>query len=157
MAAIPSTIPAIDFYEVVMGYLRLTAETVQQRHRLTGNSAHPQYGPRPYALNETFVEQLSHPFEQFFRLKLVDVEDTTWLRLLDPSLARRLKPLEEPVKRSADSLTEEGPTPDPPTKRSRLLLPPTPCVPIAVPVAEAPTVAMVDAPETLQPFMAKGY
>lgn len=67
---IPHDSPMIRFNDIVESYLLLSKD------------ANPVL-----TLTTDKKEQLSQPFEMFFGLKLVDIESTNWLIIIDPQLA----------------------------------------------------------------------
>ena len=104
MERIPHTIPAVKFSDIVHSYLHQTRDVIIQRNKTNGYKApvHPIYGERPYAINDQDVGRLSTPFENGFRLKAVDVEDNTWLQIINSRLYAKLQGISSEHKRKLD-------------------------------------------------------
>lgn len=100
MASIPSSPPIIQFYDVVMDYLQVTETWMRERKR-QGNST----SKSSYALSTVDTERLSLPFEETFGLKMIDVDDSSWIKLVDPRIAGQ----DRKRKREQDQELQERP------------------------------------------------
>jgi len=113
MERIPPTIPAVNFLDIVQNYLAQTKDVISQRNKTNGYKVpnHPIYGERPYAINDQDVAKFSTPFENGFHLKAVDVEDATWLHIVNSRLYAKLQGISNTHKRKADAAVLSDPTP----------------------------------------------